>query len=174
MKYLPFLALLLLSACGGGYYGGSPSRYSGVDADDLLAFQADFAHKSAAARAEECRWLVKRQQQSPQLDWTLRLMIGRPLSESCGDPGRLVRAYESLSARQHLDRRAEGLGDYQAKVLQRLGYGGRRTDAAAERTEKSTAKGNGKDDPKLLREKLEAIRAIERDMDENQPAGKGR
>jgi hypothetical protein len=164
---------LLLSACGGGYYD-YPGRYGGggVDIDDLLAFQADFARKSAAARAEECRWLVKRQQASPQLEWTLRLMIGRPLSESCGDPGRLVRSYESLSARHRLDRRSEGLGDYQAKVLQRLNYGGRR-EAAADHADKNTAKG-GKDESKLLREKLEAIRAIERGMDESAPAGQGR
>lgn len=173
MKYLPFFALLLLSACGGGYYD-YPGRYgsAGVDADDLLAFQADFAHKSPAARAEECRWLAKRQQQSAQLDWTLRLMIGRPLSEACGDPGRLVRSYESLSARQRLDRRAAGLGDYQAKVLQRLGYAGRR-EGGTEHTDKNAAK-SGKDESKLLREKLEAIRAIERGMDESGTAGQQR
>jgi len=167
--YGPLLLPLLLAACGGHYYDRGSS--GGVDIDDLLEFQADFAHKSPAARADECRWLVKRQQQSPQLEWTLRLMIGRPLSESCGDPGRLLRSYESLSSRQRMDRHSEGLGDYQARLLQRLGYGVRRDNA--EHADKNAAK-TAKDDPKLLREKLEAIRAIEREMDESRPTGEGR
>jgi hypothetical protein len=154
-----FLLILLLPGCGGGYYGPGRSYGGGsVDVDDLVQFQSSFADKSPSARAEECRRMLRYQQQSPQPGWALRLMIGRPLSEACGEPGRLVRSYESLRSKRYLGRGAEGMGNYYAKLLQRLNVAG---GARSEPTSRA-----GKDDAKLLREKLEAIRAIEKEMDE--------
>jgi hypothetical protein len=159
------LLLMLLTGCGGGYYLSSPSGGGSVDVEELLTFQSAFASKSPADRGEECRALLKRQQQSPQTGWVLRLMIGRLLSDSCGDPGRLVRSYDSLKSRSYLDRGVVAMGDYHSKVLQRLSYLGRK-DASADKEPKGQS-ASGKDESKLLREKLEAIRTIEKEMDES-------
>lgn len=164
MKPVTYLLLLLslLTGCGGNYYG-SNSGYGGgdsVDVDDLLEFQASFADKSPSVRADECRRMLKQQQQSAQPGSTLRLMIGRPLSEACGDPGRLVRSYESLRSKRYLGRATEGFGNYQSKVLQRMAG----ADRAGSRA--GNAQKQGKDESRVLREKLEAIRNIEKELDQ--------
>lgn len=159
-RILILCLLMSLGGCGGNYY--SRDRYYGsdsVDVDDLLRFQASFADKSPVARAEECRRMLKYQKQSPKPDWILRLMIGRPLSESCGEPAWLVRKFEALRSKRYLGRMTEGLANYQIKVLQRLCSSGR--------TEKDeTTIKPSKNDAKLLRDKLEAIRTMEKAMDE--------
>jgi len=171
--------LVLLGGCADHYYA-FPGRFGqsayggpGLDLEGLLRFQSDFAHKSASARAEECRWLLKRQQDTPQPGWALRLMIGRTLSESCGDPGKLVRAYESQADASRVDQRVTWMAAYQAEVLKRLSSLGRKatvTERKAKGEAAPPAKAD-KDESKLLKEKLEAIRSMERTLDESTTPG---
>lgn len=156
----------LLTGCAGNYYGFPGRSYGNesLDIHELLRYQADFANKSAASRTEECRWLLKRQQETPQVGWALRLMIGRVLSDSCGDPAKLVHTYETLADRNMPEQRVAWMASYQAEVLKRIGNLSRKA-AVAER--KQPTQKSGKDESKLLREKLEAIRSIEKKMDEN-------
>lgn len=174
MKPYSLVFLVLLSAIFGGCaekYYGFPNRYYGAerpDVDELLHFQADFAGKSPNARAEECRWLLKRQQETPQLGWTMRLMMGRTLSDSCGEPTKLIRTYEALADKIVPDQRITWMATYHAEVLKRSGTPTRKASGTSDRKQKTdTPQNPGKDDSKLLREKLEAIRSIEKKMDEN-------
>jgi hypothetical protein len=172
------LALPLLVLLGGcadrhyafpGHFGQSAYGGPSLDLEGLLRFQSDFAHKSQQARAEECRWLLRRQQETPQPGWALRLMIGRTLSESCGDPAKLIRAYESQTDVNRVDQRVTWMAAYQAEVLKRLGGHGRKATVTERKTKGEAAPPAkaDKDESKLLKEKLEAIRSMERSLDES-------
>ncbi|QSA97714.1 hypothetical protein [Methylococcus sp. EFPC2] len=169
------LCTSLLAGCAGNQYGFPVQQFgtSGPNVGELIDFQRDFAARSATARAEECRWLSQRQKETPQASWLLRLMMGRALSDNCGDTSRLLSAYEDLARQNTLDAPVAGMAAYQAEILKRLGSGssGRRAAASERRATKGEAEPKAsKDETKLLREKLEAIRSLEKKMDEDSAA----
>lgn len=170
MKHHPLLALCscLLAGCAGNFYDFPLHTYGreSPSVGELIDFQSDFAHKSPASRSEECRTLSQRQRETPHARWILRLMLGRALSEACGDVAKLLRAYDNLTARNVLDQPVAGMAAYQAEILRRVGTGGRKGSIADRKTKSEPTLKTGKDESKLLREKIEAIRSIEKKMDE--------
>lgn len=188
MRSAALAALSLLAGCtqyDTGWFG-RPSLartgdyYARADLDELLRFGADLARKSGSARAEECRRLLKRQRETPGVGVQLHLMSGRLLSESCGDARRIVDAVNSIPAGSLPDARVQWLVAAQTATLKRLGGTSKRI-AAAERLERKQKQRapeaqrapdsprvpeSQKDEARVLREKLEAIRSIERKLDE--------
>ena len=180
-------ALVLLSGCAqfrSVWYGKSilsrpADYYVYADLDELLRFGADMARKSVSSRSEECRRLLRHQGDSRGIGVELHLMTGRLFSESCGDARKIALSVKAIPPSKVPDTRVQWLIEAQAETLKRLGGGygsGSKRRAPVERKQKARApeprpageSGKGeaeKDEASILREKLEAIRAIERKLD---------
>ncbi len=163
-------SLFFLSGCTPYYdsyhYGGDSSGpYADARLEELLRFGADLANRSASSRAETCRSLLKRNQANPTVGIKLHLMMGRTLSDSCGDISRIVSSVASIPPRNLPDDRVQMLIEIQTETLKRLASTPRRAGDADKKG------GGGQDSPKdearLLREKLEAIRSLEKKLDES-------
>lgn len=181
MKFggLVLLCSFLLGGCAGHRFG-FPSGTRGDESPnvgELVNFQVDFAAKSPADRVKECRALRKKQGAKPEARWLLRLMIGRALSEGCGEPAALLRAYDALAGQRSLEQPVAGMAAYQAEVLKRVGRPARQAVPTGRKSRDETVQPAGKDkaeptppaakdEAKLLREKLDAIRSMEKKMDE--------
>lgn len=151
------------------YGARSVSYYRLTDLDELLRFGADFTKKTESSRAEECRFLLKHQQESPGVGLQLHLMMGRVLSEACGDIPNILRSVESIPRARLPDKRVQQLVAIQTEALRRLGWGAKKL-APAERKQNAThpAPEANDDDARVLRKKLEDIRGIEKNLDETQ------
>ncbi len=175
---LTLIFLLLTSGCAQfnpGWYnrphpGRYPDAYARADLDELLGFGADMANKTGPARAHECRALRNRQKEAPSIGIQLHLMTGRLLSDACGDISRILDGVESISPRKLPDERVRQLVSVQTEALKRLSYASRRV-VTVERKQKAAqgqaAPESKTDETQLLREKLEAIRSIEKKLDES-------
>lgn len=179
------LGLLLLTGCAGfnsGWNTYSPSStyyndpYSRSDVDELLGFGATMARIPPSSRAETCRILLKRQKDSthPLAGIQLHLMVGRLLSDSCGDIPRILNGVAAIPPGQMTDDLTRKLVDLHTEALKRLNgsarrYGSaeRRHKPAAGEREPNETSGATKDENRLLREKLEAIRSMEKQMDQS-------
>ncbi|MDD5036896.1 MAG: hypothetical protein PHE55_19395 [Methylococcaceae bacterium] len=176
---LSIVSLILLSGCAqfnAGWHGRSaryPDAYANADLDELLSFGSDFANKTGSARAEECRAMRNRQKESPGVGIQLHLLTGRLLSDACGDTSRILDGVDSLGEKNLPDERVRQLVSVQTETLKRLGS---RKPVVSERKQKAVQtpsaseskepKESKKGETKLLRDKLEAIRSIERKLDE--------
>jgi hypothetical protein len=179
------MGLLLLTGCAdypgnwyrASYYSPSNDAYSRSDIDELLGFGAAFANKSGAGRAEECRRLLKAYQRNPNVGVRLHLLIARTLSEACGDATKILASVGGIAPERMPDGRVQNLIAIHMEMLRHTGSQPRKSAAAERKPDrKSTAghapdsKPGSKDDSatdeaRILREKLEAIRAIEKSMD---------
>lgn len=171
------IALAFLSGCAEFQSGlwGRPSSsrpsdyYARSDLDELLRFGNDLAMSTGSYRADECRRLLKRQQETPDLVGAkLHLMTARLLSDACGDAWRIAESVSAIPPGRLADQRVQWLVAAQAEALKRLGSASRKV-ATVERKQKEKA-GQGapespKGEAKILREKLEAIRSMERRLD---------
>lgn len=148
------------------YSMGSADPYLRSDIDELLRFGADLANRSASSRAETCRQLLKREQDAPSVGVQLHLMMGRVLSESCGDIPKLLASLDAIPPARLADHRVRSLVVFHVATLKRLGASGKKL-AVNERKQKATrpAADAKSDDARILREKLDAIRAIEKNLD---------
>lgn len=152
-------------------YSGAPATHS--DVDELLDFGANLANMTVPARAETCRSLVKRQKDAPDTGILLHLMIGRLLSDACGDIPKLVDELGAISPGSLSDDRMRKLIDIHGEALKRIGSTHKKL-GALERKQKTVqnvleskdAGGSKKEESRLLREKLEAIRSMEKQLDE--------
>ncbi len=179
------LCLLLLTGCA-SYHSGwnaySPSYYndpySQSDFDELLGFGATLANISPASRAETCRTLLKRQRDSraSMEGIQLHLMVGRLLSDACGDIPRILNGVASIAGRLN-DNRTRKLVAIHTEALKRLNHQSRRLGSLDRKhktlpneLESQETPGSRKDENRLLREKLEAIRAMEKQMDQSDEA----
>jgi hypothetical protein len=159
------------------YYTPSYDAYSRSDIDELLGFGAAFANKTGAARAEECRRLLKHYQNNPDVGVRLHLLIARTFSEACGDTTRILTSVGAIPPHQMPDGRVQNLVAIQMETLKRAGSLSRKSATAERKTDrKQTAvrapdskpgykADSPTDEARILREKLEAIRAIEKSMD---------
>jgi len=179
--------LLLLAGCaefnsGWNAYSPSYSRYndpySQSDFDELLSFGATLANISPSSRAETCRTLLKRQKDSrSSLEGIqLHLMIGRLLSDACGDIPRILNGVASISGRLSDDRMRK-LVAIHTEALKRLSTQPKRLGSVERKHKTSPTEpdaqettGAKKDENRLLREKLEAIRSMEKQMDQSDDA----
>ncbi|HYE36448.1 hypothetical protein [Methylocaldum sp.] len=159
------------------YYTPSYDAYSRSDIDELLGFGAAFANKTGASRAEECRRLLKHYQRNPDVGVRLHLLIARTLSEACGDTTKILASIGAIPPNRMPDGRVQNLVAIQMETLKRAGSLSRRsaaTDRKSDRKQATVCAPDSKpvyktdpptDEAKILREKLEAIRAIEKSMD---------
>lgn len=147
--------------------------FSPSESDELLNFGVNMANMSAASRAETCRGLVKRQKEA---DTTLKLqlMLGRLLSDACGDIPKIIEAVNAIPPTSLADDRLQRLVAIHLEALKNQQSQNKKL-ASMERKQKTVqsvldtkdAKNAKKDDSRLLREKLDAIRTMEKQMDES-------
>jgi len=184
------LSLLLLSGCAdfnagwNGYqdpYYGNP--YAQSDFDELLAFGANMARISPSARADVCHTLLKPQKNPPGPGIYLHLMVGRSLSDACGDIHKILSGVSAIPPGTMTDERMQRFVAIHTETLKRLQNVSRKV-GTLERKQKSVQSvldskdtseskdttGSKKDETRLLREKLEAIRSMEKHLDENSDA----
>ncbi len=176
------LSLLLLAGCaefnsGYGYSNRYNSSYLQSDFDELQAFGSGMATMPSSTRAKTCRSLLKQQKISPNPDIYLRLMIGRLLSDACGDISRILSGVNSIPPGNMPDARLQRLVTIDTEILKRLSNASRRhgSQECSQRPEPSgpeskSNNGEKKNETRLLREKLEAIRSMEKHLDENEEA----
>ncbi len=186
------LSLLLLSGCAqynspyqGGFSSAYNDPYSQSDFDELLNFGANMANISASSRADVCRSLLK----SPKGSGTgvqLHLLVGRLFSDACGDIPSVLDGIASIPPGSLYDERLQKLVAIHTETLKRMNNLPKKV-GALERKQKSVqpaleskdptgskdtivskdATGSKKDEARLLRDKLEAIRSMEKQLDEN-------
>lgn len=174
------LSLLLLTGCAefNSGWNGYPDHYNDPymqsDFDELLAFGANMAKTSSSSRADACRTLLKRQKDSSGPGVQLHLMVGRLLSDSCGDISRILNGLNTIPPGSLPDERMQRLVAIHTEALKRLQNVSRKT-GTVERKQKSVqsapepkdTNGSNKNETRLLREKLEAIRSMEKQLDES-------
>jgi hypothetical protein len=176
------LCLSLLAGCAqynSGWSGYSPSYhdpYSQSDFDELLTFGANLARISPSARAETCRVLLKHRKDSPAaaMGIQLHLMVGRLLSDACGDIPGILNGVASVPAGHLPDERTRKLVDIHIEALRRMNSQPRRFSSQERKykavpngLETQESPGSRKSENRLLREKLEAIRSMEKQMDQS-------
>jgi len=139
-----------------------------------LRFGANMANMTAPSRAEVCRSLLARQKGTSGAGIQLHLMTGRLLSDACGDIGKILGGAGNTPIRNLSDERVRWLVDAQTEALKRMGNLSRKLGAVEYRPKtvqcaSESKKGvtePQKGDSNLLRDKLEAIRSMEKKMDE--------
>jgi hypothetical protein len=170
------LSLSLLSGCA-QLYSGYPDRYNDPygqsDFDELLAFGANMSKIPATSRADVCRTLLKRQKNPPGPGIYLHLMVGRLLSDSCGEIPRILDGLNSIPPGSLADERMQKLVAIHTEALKRLQNVSRKLGSLEHKQktvqsvlESKDTTGSKKNEAQLLREKLEAIRSMEKHMDE--------
>jgi hypothetical protein len=144
------------------------------DLDDLLTFGANMARSSTAARNEICRFLLKNQSTSPDSKIQLQLMIGRLLSDSCGDIPKILDGISTIPTEFLSGERMQNMVIIQTEALKRLLPVPKKTvtPECKQKTDKPGLEIKETTEPKksetdLLREKLEAIRSMEKHLDES-------
>lgn len=149
-----------------------PYAHSGID--ELLAFGASMSAMSEAERSELCKSLANTQKISPSSGKQLHLMLGRLLSDSCGDISKIINDVQTIKPNYVDDERLQRLITINTLALQRLQNQSKKA-CVEPKSKKSKSKTEAKDsttepvkdESRLLREKLEAIRSIEKQMDES-------
>ena len=184
------LVFLFLTGCAGfnATKGDLNNAYAREDLDELLHFGADMANMTASSRAEVCRSLLDRQKEAPGAGIQLHLMTGRMLSDACGDIGKILEGADSAPMKNLSDEQVRWLVAAQTEALKRMGDLSRKPsvqerkpkavrclpESKKRKPESKKAVPNPqkeapelqKDDSGLLREKLDAIRSMEKKLDE--------
>jgi hypothetical protein len=182
IRFICLASVLLMTGCaqfnsgfGGGFSNHYSDPYARSDYEELLTFGDNMAHMSASSRADVCRTLVRRQKVSRDPGVQLHLMVGRLLSDSCGSISKVLRGVETVPL---TDSRLQRFVSINTEALKRMNSGSRRSSGSVGSRPKKAqtvyepndSKGSRKDENRLLREKLEAIRSMEKQMDESESA----
>lgn len=177
---LPAPLILLFAGCaevdsnlrqGPPVAAAEPTVHS--DFEDLLDFGANLAAMNAQGRSETCRGLAKRHKETPDKTITLQLMTGRLLSDACGDIPKILEELASIPPESYADDRTRRLVAIHTEALKRINSANKKI-GSLERKQKSVQNvldaketaGSKKTESHLLREKLEAIRSMEKQLDE--------
>jgi len=171
------LSFLLLTGCAQLYSGYSDrynDPYAQSDFDELLAFGANMSKIPASSRADVCHTLLKRQKNPPGAGVHLHLMVGRLLSDACGDIPKILNGVNSIPPGSLTDERMQRFVAIHTEALKRLQNVSRKL-GSLERKQKTVQSvleskdtdGSKKNEAQLLREKLEAIRSMEKHLDES-------
>lgn len=142
--------------------------------DELLEFGADMAGKPSPVRADQCRSLLKRQKESPDTRIQLQLMVGRLLSDACGDIPKIIDGVAAIPKEKLTDDKLQNLLTIQMEALKVLNTQSKKL-GTLERKQKNLqtlieSKEHGvskSEESRLLREKLKAIRTMEKQLDES-------
>lgn len=174
------LSISLLAGCAdfnagwNGYSAPYNDPYAQSDFDELLAFGANMSRISSSARADVCRTLLKRQKNPPGPGIHLHLLVGRLFSDSCGDIPKVLDGVSSIPPGTLYDERMQRLVAIHTEALKRLQSVSRKTGTLERKqkpgqsvVESKDINGSKKDETRLLREKLEAIRSMEKHLDES-------
>ncbi|MGY6274817.1 hypothetical protein [Methylomonas sp. MgM2] len=177
LTYMAFFALFV-SGCtfiGPGSQDGNVRQplpadaKSGVNA--LLAFGASMASMSSASQADLCKSLLDTQKTSPSDGVQLHLMVGRLLSNSCGDIPQLIDDINAIKRKFNSDENLQRFISLNTQVLANMQAQAVKLDNAKHDQQKVKsmldAKGEKKKETRILREKLEAIRSMEKQLDES-------
>lgn len=178
MRLLPTL-IIALSLSGCAYINpesqesqlrtAAPKNQPSIDA--LLAFGASMAKMSKTSQSELCKSLLDNQKNSPSDEVKLHLMVGRLLSDSCGDIPKLLEDINALKPNLGSDENLQRLIALHTQVLAEMQAQESKIGSMEhnQRKVKSIldAKGVKKKENRLLREKLEAIRSLEKQLDES-------
>lgn len=176
--YTRFISLIfilaLMAGCAQNYSGFWQNRYdpyTEIDFDELLSFGANMANVQAASRAELCRALLMRHRGPQDAGIQLYLMVGRLLSDSCGSIPKILEGVNAIPAYKLSDARLHSLISINTEALKRMELAPRRqsnNESQSSRVQNpKDSKGAKQDENRLLREKLEAIRAMEKQLDES-------
>jgi hypothetical protein len=171
------LSFSLLTGCTQLYPGYSyryNDPYAQSDFDELLAFGANMSKISSSSRADVCRTLLKRQKNPPGPGVHLHLMVGRLLSDACGDIPKILNGVNSIPPGSLPDERMQRFVAIHTEALKRLQNVSRKlgTLEHKQKTVRSVLESKDtneskKNETQLLREKLEAIRSMEKHLDES-------
>ncbi|MCD2451519.1 hypothetical protein GO003_014075 [Methylicorpusculum oleiharenae] len=151
--------------------------YTQIDVDELLSFGANMANVPAASRAELCKSLLMRQKSSQDAGIQLHLMVGRLLSDSCGSIPGILEGIRSIPADYLSDTRLQRLVSINTEALKRMENtpekrnrverNSNRAKSVSQSKNAKETKPINQDENRLLREKLEAIRSMEKQLDES-------
>jgi len=173
-------SLLLVAGCAevnSGVRDRFPAAFNAPsvrsDFEDLLDFGANMANMPTSARTETCRSLVKHQKDLPDRGIVLQLMIGRLLSDACGDIPKILDELAGIPPDSLGDDRTQRLVLIHTEALKRINSTTKKL-GSLERKQKTVqtvldskdTNGSKKKESQLLREKLEAIRSMEKQLDE--------
>ena len=174
------LSLLLLAGCAEFTppWDGDSERtidpYTQSDFDELLAFGANMANIPPSSRAKVCRTLLKRQNDSAGIGVQLHLMVGRLLSDACGDIPAILDGVGSIPYASLSDERMQKLVAIDKEILKRMQNVPKKSGSVERKPKKTQSlpeskqtKGSNNNENRLLREKLEAIRSMEKHLDES-------
>ena len=150
----------------------NPYAQSGID--ELLVFGARMAGMPEAERADLCKSLLNTQKTSSADGKQLLLMVGRLLSDACGDIPKILTDINAVSPQYISDEPVLRLIAIDTQILTRMLNQSKKLSATERKKKKvktaidsKESQEVKKDEARLLREKLEAIRTIEKQMDEN-------
>jgi len=186
-KIILLLSLLLPTGCTEFNTGWNryPNQYTNdpytqSDFDELLAFGANMANISSSSRTDVCRILLNRQNGTPGTGVWLHLMVGRLLSDSCGDIPKILDGINTIPPGSLPDQRLQKLVDIHTETLKRMNTVPRKSvsvsrkqktvksmQEAKESTGPKESTESKNDETRLLREKLDAIRSMEKHLDES-------
>ena len=174
------LCLLLLAGCAqlnSRWDGNShpyDDPYAQSDFDELLAFGANLANIPPSSRAKVCRTLLTHKKGTSGTGILLHQMVGRLLSDACGEISRILDGVASIPPGSLNDERMQRFVAINTEALKRLnnqsrklGSLGRKQKTVQNVLESKGSTGSKKDENRLLREKLEAIRSMEKHLDES-------
>ncbi|MGZ4954055.1 MAG: hypothetical protein ACXV8Q_02995 [Methylobacter sp.] len=177
------LSLLLLSGCTelNPDWNGTSNRnndpYAQSNFDELLAFGANMAKISPASRAEVCRTLLKRQKNPPGAGIHVHLMVGRLVSDACGEIPKILDGISAIPPGGLTDERMQRLVAIDTEALKHLQNVSKKVGTLEHKQksvqsvlESKDTNGSKKNETRLLREKLEAIRSMEKHLDESSDA----
>jgi len=172
------LLLLLMTGCTqyypryDGFYDRYEDPYSQANADELLSFGARMSRMSTSSRAKECRTLLKRQKKYPSAGTQLHLMVGRLHSDSCGEVAKILSGVGSMP-KGRFNEQTQNLIAIHMDALKHLNtlskkYGLLGCNQISDESdlEVKDVKRSNKNETRLLREKLDAIRAMEKHLDD--------
>lgn len=171
------LALVGCSGFNSGWNRYTPQYsdpYMHSDFDELLTFGETMARTLPSSRAKTCRTLLKRKASSANPGVVLHLMVGRLLSDACGDIPNLLATIRSIPPSGLRDVRLQKLVAINTETLKRMNrrsaYAGTRHRSSSSDVDTKPSKASKPGETQLLREKLEAIRSMEKQMDESSDA----
>lgn len=148
-----------------------PDPYSKSGVNTLLAFGANMANMSEASQSELCKSLLESQQTAPSDSVQLRLMVGRLLTGSCGDIPKILEDIDAIKPHYISDENLLRFITLNTQVLTHMHTQAVKLDNIEHDQQKVksilNSKGEKKKETRLLREKLEAIRSMEKQLDES-------
>jgi|WetSurMetagenome_2_1015567.scaffolds.fasta_scaffold26006_3 hypothetical protein len=150
------------------------SPFAPSEFDELLSFGANMANAPPSSRIQVCRTLLKSRKSTPETGVLLRQMVGRLLSDACGEIPAIMKGVGSIPPESLTDERMQRFVAINIETLKRMQNVSRKL-GSLERKQKTVksvlkskdANGSKKNETRLLREKLEAIRSMEKHLDES-------